>query len=307
LTFQQLTFVLEVARCASINKAAEYLYTHQSNVSNTVKQLESELGIQIFFRTQKGVQLTNEGREFLIYAQDMIGKKTFVENLYTVRNRNKPVYFSVSSMRSFFAFAPFIQISQTQNIVDSSMNLRLKKCSFDDTLNDVSCGDSDLGIVFTRNSQKRKMDQIAKIKSLSYFELGESHIHIVLRNCHPVLKENDLKKISDYPYVIIEGNENFGMLYDEESLAISELFSITPKHIISTNDSMTCQSIVAATDAFFISTTPWKHSDHFDFTSIPLEGAENTLSFYYVVRKDTEVSPLTKAYIDSLKVVFAGL
>ena len=38
MTFQQLTYVVEVARYASINKAADHLYTHQSNVSSTLRQ-----------------------------------------------------------------------------------------------------------------------------------------------------------------------------------------------------------------------------------------------------------------------------
>ena len=69
MTFQQLSFVVEVARCESINKAAEQLYTSQSNVSNSIKSLEEELGIQIFLRTKKGVSVTAEGREFLSYAR----------------------------------------------------------------------------------------------------------------------------------------------------------------------------------------------------------------------------------------------
>jgi len=307
MTFQQLTFVTEVARCSSINKAAERLYTHQSNVSNVVKQLEDELGIQIFSRTQKGVQLTNEGREFLIYAEDLVEKKASVENIYSVRSRNKPLYFTVSSMRSFFAYAPFISWTPSLDTMNSPLNLRLKKCSFRDVLDDVSDGNADIGIVFTLNSQKRKLPQSAKIKSLNYFELGESHINIVLRENHPILKERNLQNIVNYPYVIIEENENFGTMYEEESTTIAQLFSKTPKHIISTNDSMTCQNIVAETDAFFISTTPWKHSKYYDFTSVPLVGNENTLMFYYVTRKDQEVSPLMKAYIDSLKGVFAAL
>ena len=61
MTFQQLSFVVEVANCESINKAAERLYTSQSNVSNSIKALEEELGIQIFLRTKKGVSVT-EGK-----------------------------------------------------------------------------------------------------------------------------------------------------------------------------------------------------------------------------------------------------
>ena len=82
MTFQQLSFVVEVANCESINKAAERLYTSQSNVSNSIKALEEELGIQIFLRTKKGVSVTEEGREFLSYANEIIDKKIFVEDLY---------------------------------------------------------------------------------------------------------------------------------------------------------------------------------------------------------------------------------
>lgn len=111
MTFQQLTYVVEVARCASINKAAERLYTHQSNVSSVLRQLEDELGIQIFRRSHKGVSLTDAGREFLAHAQELVEKKAFLESLYAVRGQRQPLRFQVSSMRSFFAYAPLLELS----------------------------------------------------------------------------------------------------------------------------------------------------------------------------------------------------
>ena len=109
MTFQQLSFVVEVANCESINKAAERLYTSQSNVSNSIKALEEELGIQIFLRTKKGVSVTEEGREFLSYANEIIDKKAFVEGLYAKSHFRKQ-YFSVSSMRSFFLSTPITKL-----------------------------------------------------------------------------------------------------------------------------------------------------------------------------------------------------
>ena len=69
MTFLQLTFAVEVAKNTSINKAAEQLYTSQSNVSNSIKALEDELGIRIFGRTKKGISITETGREFLSYVR----------------------------------------------------------------------------------------------------------------------------------------------------------------------------------------------------------------------------------------------
>ena len=89
MTFQQLSFVVEVANCESINKAAERLYTSQSNVSNSIKALEEELGIQIFLRTKKGVSVTEEGREFLSYANEIyirLKKQSFYDVLDDVQH-----------------------------------------------------------------------------------------------------------------------------------------------------------------------------------------------------------------------------
>ena len=112
MTFQQLSFVMEVAKRKSFNKAAEHLYTHQSNVSNIIKQLEDELGIQIFQRTKKGVSITEEGQEFLSYADEIMRKKEFVEDVYAARNRYQRQHLRVSAMRSYFLSEPIIRISE---------------------------------------------------------------------------------------------------------------------------------------------------------------------------------------------------
>ena len=131
MTFQQLSFVVEVANCESINKAAERLYTSQSNVSNSIKALEEELGIQIFLRTKKGVSVTEEGREFLSYANEIIEpKKIFVEDLYAKSHFRKQ-YFSVSSMRSFFLSTPITRLwPQISDGHGGSIYIRLEKTVF---------------------------------------------------------------------------------------------------------------------------------------------------------------------------------
>ncbi|GEM_PF-1655731 len=306
MTFQQLSFAVEVAKCASINKAAERLYTHQSNVSNAIKQLEEELGIQIFKRTKKGVSVTNDGREFLSYAEEIIDKKAFVEDLYAIRNRYRRQYLSVSSMRAYFLSMPIIQLQDylTREDIDPTY-IRLKKRSFSDVLDDVEQGQSDLGIVFLPKSQKRRIQRISSAKSLDYFELGDSHVSVVLREDHPVLLSDPMKHITKYPYVIAEATENFRKFYDEASRSISQLFQNPPNVVISINESAASQDIVAHTNSFFISCTTWQHSQHYAFSSLSLEGDDNILTHYYVTRKNHEPSPLTELYIRELKKMFS--
>ena len=161
MTFLQLTFAVEVANSTSINKAAERLYTSQSNVSNSIKALEDELGIKIFDRTKKGISVTEPGREFLSYAREILDKMDFVEDLYK-KSRFRQEYFSVSSMRSYFLSYP---ITRLWPEIEKGYNghriyVRLKKQSFNDVMDDVQYGHSDLGIVFlTRAHQQRAVQR----------------------------------------------------------------------------------------------------------------------------------------------------
>ena len=54
-------FFYYVAKAGNVSKASEQLYVTQPAVSRAIKQLEDEMGCQLFFRTSKGVVLTQEG------------------------------------------------------------------------------------------------------------------------------------------------------------------------------------------------------------------------------------------------------
>lgn len=72
MTLQQLRFALEVANKGSMNEAAKSLYISQPSLSNAIKDLEKEIKITIFIRTNRGVTISNEGAEFLGYARQVL-------------------------------------------------------------------------------------------------------------------------------------------------------------------------------------------------------------------------------------------
>ena len=77
MTFQQLTYVVEISKCGSINKAAHKLFLSQSGISTAVRELEEELGIKFFVRSNRGVEFTPEGKEFLGYAVSLLEQKGY--------------------------------------------------------------------------------------------------------------------------------------------------------------------------------------------------------------------------------------
>ena len=86
MTFQQLMYVVEISKCGSINKAANKLFLSQSAISTAVHELENELNITLFNRTNKGVELTADGREFLSFAVSLLEQKRLLESLYRENN-----------------------------------------------------------------------------------------------------------------------------------------------------------------------------------------------------------------------------
>ena len=68
MTLQQLRYVIQAADSRSMNEAAKALYISQPSLSGAIKELEKEIGIELFKRSSHGTVLTPEGEEFLGYA-----------------------------------------------------------------------------------------------------------------------------------------------------------------------------------------------------------------------------------------------
>ena len=55
MTLQQIFYALTISQIGSMNKAAEVLFISQPSITSAIKELEREVGINIFLRTSKGV------------------------------------------------------------------------------------------------------------------------------------------------------------------------------------------------------------------------------------------------------------
>ena len=89
MTTRQILFFLTLARCGSFTKAADELFMTQPGLSYAMKQLESELGVPLFNRNDKGVVLTRYGEAFLPYAERVVN--TINEAVGTIEELKNPL------------------------------------------------------------------------------------------------------------------------------------------------------------------------------------------------------------------------
>ena len=65
MTLQQLKYVTTVAQTGTISDAAKKLFISQPSLTKAVRELEKEMGITIFERTNRGIVISKEGETFL--------------------------------------------------------------------------------------------------------------------------------------------------------------------------------------------------------------------------------------------------
>lgn len=93
MKIENMKIFLTVAKIGNINKAADELFLTHQNLSFIIKNMEKELGLKLFNRDKKGVQLTDEGRAFLHVAQPIVS--SYENFLYVKRNSNKTIVFNI--------------------------------------------------------------------------------------------------------------------------------------------------------------------------------------------------------------------
>ena len=109
MTLAQLRYVITVSQVGTLSEAAKRLYISQPSLTNAIKELEKELGITIFIRTNKGVILSRQGEEFLGYARQVIEQTNLIEEKY-LQDHNIKHEFCISTQHYSFAVEAFVSL-----------------------------------------------------------------------------------------------------------------------------------------------------------------------------------------------------
>ena len=134
MTLQQLHYAITVAEAGSMNKASELLYISQPSLTNAMKELEKEIGISIFNRSGRGVTLTNDGAEFLLYAKELYAQYTAIMEKYGAAGDRKKK-FGVSSQHYSFAVKAFVEMVQSMD--PSEYELAMRETKTREVISDV--------------------------------------------------------------------------------------------------------------------------------------------------------------------------
>lgn len=298
MTFQQLLYVVEISRCGSINKAAQKLFLSQSSISSSIKDLEEELHIVMFQRSNRGVEFTQEGKEFLGYANTLLEQKQHIESIYTGNNEAAPVYFSVSTQRYPFTEDAFIRL--VKMTTRSRYNFCIKEAGMDTVIDDVYDHHSDLGVIFLSNLTEKIIRRILDAKNIEFNEVKSIQPCVFVRRDHPLAAKRTLtpEDLTGYPYMTFEHDQGVALDFSEEIHLLS--FKKPPK-VIQVNDRATAVNVIANTDA--ITTGSGLLVEGLMDTrmiSIPVEGSDD-MRLGWIKPKNKRLSPEAQEFVTLLE------
>lgn len=193
-----LKYAVEVAACGSINKAAEKLYIDQPNLSRSIKELESSLGVTIFERSARGMRLTPDGEAFLKQAETVLVQVDALENMFR-RDVMHKMRFSVSVPRASYISEAFAEFSKRFSAHDQT-EIYYKETNSMRAIKNILQEDYRLGIVrYAENFDKYYKEMLSE-KGLAYELIAEFRCNLIMSANSPLAKKEKitLADLDDY-------------------------------------------------------------------------------------------------------------
>lgn len=184
-----MKYAVEVAKVGSLNKASETLLVATPNISRSIKELEGDLGIVIFDRTAKGMELTPEGEEFINYAKGILSQIDEVENLYK-KGTSKKQKFSISVPRACYISEAFSEFSKS--LSDEPAEIFYKETNSQRTINNILNHDYKLGIIRYAENYDKYFKSMLDEKGLTYEVITEFSYSLIMSADSPLAQKEEI-------------------------------------------------------------------------------------------------------------------
>lgn len=300
MTLQQILYTITIADSGSMNKAAEKLYVSQPSLTNSIKELEKEIGISIFLRTGRGAMPTSQGAEFLMYARQVYQQYELLLERYSDKDKLKRK-FGVSTQHYSFAVKAFVDTVNQFDTLNFEFAMRETKTL--EVITDVAALKSEIGILFLSNFNRKIITKMLNDNDLEFHRLINCSAYVYLYRQHPLAKNKSIsiEQLYEYPCLTFEQGDNGSFYFSEEILSDNDY-----PRIIKTTDRATMLNLMKGLNGYTLcSGIICEELNGNDFVAVPFkEDADNKNSIMeigYITKKHSIHSPTAEVYIREIK------
>lgn len=297
MTLQQLHYVIAIAEAGSFNKAAETLYIAQPSLTSSMRELENEIGITIFNRSGRGVTLTQDGSEFILYARQVEQQyETLLDKYGGAQNLKKK--FGVSTQHYSFAVKAFVEMVKSFDTAEYEFAIRETQTR--EVISDVGTLRSEIGILYMNDFNRSVIGKLLRANNLQFHHLIDCRAYVYLWSGHPLAKRASITfdDLKDYPCLSFEQGDASSFYFAEEILSTREY-----TRTIKANDRATMLNLMIGLNGYTLcSGIVCEELNGDDFLTIPFEDSEadtdGTMEIGYITKKDTMISVIGKRFLE---------
>lgn len=295
MTLQQMRYAVTVADCGSMNEAAHRLFITQPSLSGTIRELEKELGLTLFLRSNRGISITQDGEEFLGYARQIIAQYGMLEERFIDRSRRK-AKFSVSTQHYSFAVKAFIQTAREFGF--DNYEFAIHETMTHTVMNHVRNMKSEVGVLYLNDFNRDALTKIFHEYGLEFHALFDCSISVYMSRRHPLSmkKSIHIDELEPYPCLSFEQGDYNSFYFAEEVLS-----TYNYKKIIKADDRATLLNLMTGLNAFTLcSGIITEDLNGSDYVAVPLESS-GRMTIGYIKKSRVELTDLGRSYIANLK------
>ena len=300
MTLMQLRYIITISETGSLNRAADLLYVSQPSLTSAVKELEKELGIVIFNRSGKGVTLTNDGTEFLLYAKQMYSQYEGILEKYGKSGSHKKK-FGVSTQHYSFAVKAFVDMAKEFDM--SKYEFAIRETKTREVISDVSTLKSEIGVLYLCDFNRKAMTKLLKQESLEFHHLIDCQAYVYLWKNHPLAAEPSIcfTQLEGYPCLAFEQGDNSSFYLAEEILSTNEY-----SQLIRANDRATMLNLMVGLNGYTLcSGIICEELNGSEYIAVPFKDDEQNqnsiMEIGYVTKKNMVLSSMGELYVAFLK------
>ncbi|RHF88071.1 LysR family transcriptional regulator [Eubacterium ventriosum] len=294
MTLAQLRYAITVAGASSMNEAAGKLFISQPSLSASIKELEAEVGVELFKRTNRGISVTPEGEEFIGYARQVVEQYNLIESKYILKENTKKK-FGVSMQHYTFAVKAFVEMVKQFGMDEYEFEIHETKTY--DVIEDVKNCKSEIGVLYINDFNKKVLTKLFHQSGVEFHELLKCHIYVYLWKGHPLAskKEITLEELEEYPCLSFDQGHNNSFYFAEEVLSTYDY-----KRLIKANDRATFLNLMIGLNGYTLcSGIMCEELNGSDYCAVKLKSDE-IMTIGYISRKGVPISPLGKKYLEEI-------
>lgn len=295
MKLQQLRYVVKVAECGSITEASRRLFVSQPSITASIRDLENEMGVHIFERTNKGVIVSEEGETFLGYARQVLDQADLLEGKYKGTSEQVP-HFSVSCQHYSFAVNAFVDVIREFDAVRYDFTLREEQTH--EIIEDVAHMKSELGILYLSEHNREVIERMLAANELVFEGLFCAAPHVFVCADHPLADHASvtLEDLEDYPFLSYEQGSYNSFYYSEELTSTFER-----RKNIRVRDRATLFNLAMGLNGYTVCSGVISHElNGPGIISIPLD-VDEYMEIGIITRKNTTLTRYGQAYIDAIR------